>query len=56
MHTHLDIMVEERTTDLEQAMGNLRQSQEDLKAAQHQLVQQEKLASLEHLTAGTVHE
>ena len=56
MHTHLDSMVEERTTELEQAMENLRQSHEDLKAAQKQLVQQEKLASLGQLTAGIAHE
>ncbi|SOC81102.1 His Kinase A (phospho-acceptor) domain-containing protein [Salinimicrobium sediminis] len=56
MHSQLDAMVEERTSELEQAMKNLRQSHEDLKAAQTQLVQQEKLASLGQLTAGIAHE
>lgn len=56
MHKHLDQLVFQRTRDLENAMENLRQSHENLKAAQNQLVQQEKLASLGQLTAGIAHE
>lgn len=56
MHKHLDQMVDERTLELEQAMDHLRQSHQNLKEAQDQLVQQEKLASLGQLTAGIAHE
>ena len=56
MHKHLDQLVFQRTRDLENAMKNLRQSHENLKAAQNQLIQQEKLASLGQLTAGIAHE
>lgn len=56
MHSHLDQLVSQRTTDLELAYSNLETSLNDLKAAQNQLVQQEKLASLGQLTAGIAHE
>ncbi len=42
--------------ELERRKVDLRKSLEDLKAAQRQLVQQEKLASLGQLTAGIAHE
>lgn len=56
MHRQLDQMVDERTRELEEAMYNLQKSHSNLKAAQDQLVQQEKLASLGQLTAGIAHE
>lgn len=56
MHTELDQMVQDRTTDLEKAFRDLEQSHKTLKEAQKQLVQQEKLASLGQLTAGIAHE
>ena len=56
LHNQMDLLVENRTGELEQAMQNLQRSNEDLKAAQDQLVQQEKLASLGQLTAGIAHE
>ena len=56
MHKHLDHIVSERTRDLEKAYKDLETSMNDLKAAQTQLVQQEKLASLGQLTAGIAHE
>jgi two-component system, NtrC family, sensor kinase len=49
MHTGLEAMVDERTTQLQKSLS-------DLKSAQVQLVQQEKLASLGQLTAGIAHE
>ena len=42
--------------EIEAAYRNLEVAHEDLKAAQEQLVQQEKLASLGQLTAGIAHE
>ncbi|MDX1762297.1 MAG: ATP-binding protein [Christiangramia sp.] len=56
LHKRMDDMVEERTSELELAMENLRRSNQNLKEAQDQLVQQEKLASLGQLTAGIAHE
>ncbi|GAB2777057.1 hypothetical protein GCM10010465_24700 [Actinomadura fibrosa] len=56
MHNHLDGMVEERTLELEKAFQELEESHQNLKAAQNQLVQQEKLASLGQMTAGIAHE
>jgi signal transduction histidine kinase len=52
----MDDLVDERTAELEKAYKQLEQSLSELKAAQDQLVQQEKLASLGQLTAGIAHE
>ena len=53
-------LIEKQKQKLEQEVAErtaeLRKSLEDLKAAQEQLVQQEKLASLGQLTAGIAHE
>ncbi|TVQ73249.1 MAG: GHKL domain-containing protein [Balneolaceae bacterium] len=46
----------EQAREIEKAYKNLEVAHEDLKAAQEQLVQQEKLASLGQLTAGIAHE
>jgi len=54
--SNLEDKVRERTSEIEKAYSNLQQVHEDLKAAQVQLVQQEKLASLGQLTAGIAHE
>lgn len=49
LYSNLEEKVKERTTEIEKAY-------EDLKSAQEQLIQQEKLASLGQLTAGIAHE
>jgi signal transduction histidine kinase len=56
LHNEMDDLVDERTAELEKAYKQLEQSLSELKAAQDQLVQQEKLASLGQLTAGIAHE
>jgi len=48
-NSKLEKLVNERTSDLKQSL-------EDLKAAQSQLIQSEKMASLGELTAGIAHE
>lgn len=55
-HGNLEGEVKTRTLELESAMERLRANMEELTAAQEQLVQQEKLASLGQLTAGIAHE
>jgi signal transduction histidine kinase len=49
LHTHLDNLVGQRTSELQQSLNNL-------KATQSQLIQSEKMASLGELTAGIAHE
>jgi adenylate cyclase len=52
----LEIKVDERTQELRQKNHKLKQTLEQLKAAQKQIVAQEKLAYLGSLTAGIAHE
>jgi two-component system NtrC family sensor kinase len=52
----LEAKVEERTYELSEANDELNTTLEDLKQAQTQLVESEKMASLGQLTAGIAHE
>jgi two-component system, NtrC family, sensor kinase len=52
----LELKVEERTIELSEANHELNTTLEDLKQAQTQLVESEKMASLGQLTAGIAHE
>ncbi|GIV32601.1 MAG: hypothetical protein KatS3mg031_0136 [Chitinophagales bacterium] len=52
----LEAKVAERTTELQKANRELQAAIEDLKEAQAQLVEAEKMASLGQLTAGIAHE
>ncbi len=52
----LEIKVEERTHELQETNEELHVTLEDLKQAQSQLVESEKMASLGQLTAGIAHE
>lgn len=56
LNEELETRVEERTSELEASNRTLTQALEDLKLAQHQLVQTEKLAALGGLVAGIAHE
>lgn len=56
MMAELERKVDERTHDLQLANQHLEQVLEDLRGAQRQLVQSEKLASLGFLVAGVAHE
>jgi len=52
----LELKVNERTIELQESNQNLNSALYDLKQAQSQLVDQEKMASLGQLTAGIAHE
>ncbi|RFP64132.1 histidine kinase [Hymenobacter lapidiphilus] len=52
----LEQMVAERTTSLTRQTGELRETLEELRITQDQLIQSEKMASLGELTAGIAHE
>lgn len=56
MLAELERKVDARTQDLQLANQHLEQALEDLRGAQRQLVQSEKLASLGFLVAGVAHE
>jgi len=53
---NLEIKVEQRTLELQHKNGELEETLTQLKAAQKQMIAQEKLASLGSLTAGIAHE
>lgn len=55
-NTELEKRVRERTIDLERANTELNTAMGELRSAQDQLVQSEKLASIGQLTAGIAHE
>jgi signal transduction histidine kinase len=52
----LEAKVDERTTELKASNSELQKTLEDLKEAESQLVESEKMASLGQLTAGIAHE
>ncbi len=56
LNDELEDKVAERTVELEQANCELESAIEDLREAQHQLVNQEKMAVLGQLVAGIAHE
>ena len=55
-NSSLEQRVKSRTTELREKNNQLEKTLEDLKKAQNQLIQTEKLASLGQLTAGIAHE
>lgn len=56
MKDQLEIQVQERTAELTRQKEELQTTLDELKAAQAQLIQAEKMASLGQLTAGIAHE
>ncbi len=56
MKSQLEVQVAERTAELTKQKEELEQTLNELKSAQTQLVQSEKMASLGELTAGIAHE
>jgi signal transduction histidine kinase len=56
MKDELEVQVAQRTSELTRQKEELLQTLEELKSAQSQLIQSEKMASLGELTAGIAHE
>ena len=56
MKAQLEVQVAERTAELRKQKEELENTVDELKAAQAQLIQSEKMASLGELTAGIAHE
>jgi signal transduction histidine kinase len=55
-HEHLELLVNERTAELNERNIEIQQAYDDLKKVQSQLLQQDKMASVGQLAAGVAHE